>query len=629
MLQIIRKNLKHLSILVWIGVAAFVIAGAFLFVSGPFHMGKDVVAKVNKTTITVSDFQNTYRHLYHFYSQLFPNLTDENLKKLNLKQKALDMLINRALLIQEAEKRNIKATDEEVQKAIENMSVFWDKPGHFSQQRYFAILKMNGIQPRDFEASRRTDIIIDKLKNSVASKVFVSDNEIKNYIDENYTPIRLDYVKLDRRLLARDIKIQTKDIKSFYHEHKNIFRVPVKIKVVYTEITPKFAEKSVKIDEDEILSYYNRHQSQFIVPEKREVYHILVKIPPREDDKEWQKGKEKIDRIYRELKSGKDFATLAKKYSEDPFSKKKGGYLGYITRDKVVSEFGNVIFHLKKGEISKPFKTIYGYHIAKVTDIKPEHILPLEDVKEKIVKKLRVEKSKRNVFREAKKLQVELRKNPENFEQIVQSKGLKAVKTGFFSMEDVKKPLNKEVVEQSLYMDEGKVSDPVKSGENYIVFRLLNKKPSYIPPFEKVKEKVVEKYREEKSKELLKNKAMEMKKMLSSKNIRELAAGEGLKVKQTSFFSKMSGTFEIPCLKNNVFSLKEKEGDFCIFDGTAYIYQLKGRKTLSKKEYERLKDIAKKELEQKRRETAIQDFIKQLRGKARIRINEKALNQWT
>ena len=173
------------------------------------------------------------------------------------------------------------------------------------------------------------------------------------------------------------------------------------------------------------------------------------------------------------------------------------------------------------------------------------------------------------------------------------------------------------------------MSDPVKSGENYIVFRLLNKKPSYIPPFEKVKEKVVEKYREEKSKELLKNKAMEMKKMLSSKNIRELAAGEGLKVKQTSFFSKMSGTFEIPCLKNNVFSLKEKEGDFCIFDGTAYIYQLKGRKTLSKKEYERLKDIAKKELEQKRRETAIQDFIKQLRGKARIRINEKVLNQWT
>jgi len=171
-LQLIRKNLKHLSVLVWVGIAAFVVGGAFLFVSGPFHMGEDVVAKVNKTTITMENFQNTYQRLYRFYSQLLSNnFTDEDLKKLNLKQKAVDILIERALFIQEAKKRNIKATNEDVQKTIEKMSIFWDKPGHFSQQRYLTILKTNGVQPRNFEASLRTDIIIDKLKNSVASKV--------------------------------------------------------------------------------------------------------------------------------------------------------------------------------------------------------------------------------------------------------------------------------------------------------------------------------------------------------------------------------------------------------------------------------------------------------------------------
>ena len=627
MLQIIRKNLKHLSVLVWVGIAAFVVGGGFLFVSGPFHMGKDVVAKVNKTTITMENFQNTYQRLYRFYSQLLSNnFTDEDLKKLNLKQKAVDILIERALFIQEAKKRNIKATNEDVQKTIEKMSIFWDKPGHFSQQRYLTILKTNGVQPKNFEASLRTDIIIDKLKNSVASKVFVSDNEIKNYIDKNYTPIRLAYVKLDRKSLVKDIKPQTKDVKSFYDKHKNSFKLPVEMKIIYTEITLKFVEKNIKIDDKKISNYYKGHQNQFTVPEKREVYHILIKIPPRDNDKEWQKGKEKINKIYRELKSGKNFATLAKRYSEDPFSKKKSGYLGYITRNAVVEEFGNTVFHLKKGEMSKPFKTIYGYHIVKVTDINPKHILPFEDVKEKITQKLRVEKSKKSIFKEAKKMQVELRGNPKSFEQIVQSKGLKATKTGFFSIRNVKKPLNKDIIEQSLYMDKGKVSAPVKSGKNYIVFRLLDKKPAYIPAFEKIKKKVTEKYKEEKSKELLKNKAMEMKKILSSRDIKSLAVKEKLKLEQTAYFSKITGTVKITCLKNNVFSLKKKEGDFCISNGIAYIFQLKERKTLNKKEYDELKNGTRKKLEQKERETAIQDFLKQLKAKAKIRINEEALS---
>jgi len=215
---------------------------------------------------------------------------------------------------------------------------------------------------------------------------------------------------------------------------------------------------------------------------------------------------------------------------------------------------------------------------------------------------------------------------PKDFEQIVQSKGLKATKTGFFSIRDVKEPLNKDIIEQSLYMDKGKVSAPVKSGKNYIVFRLLDKKPAYIPSFEKIKEKVIEKYKEEKSKELLKNKAMEMKKILSSRDIKNLAVKEKLKLEQTAYFSKMSGTVKITCLKNNVFSLKKKEGDFCISNGIAYIYQLKERKTLDKKEYDELKNETRKKLEQKERETAIQDFLKQLKTKAKIRINEKALS---
>ncbi len=82
--------------------------------------------------------------------------------------------------------------------------------------------------------------------------------------------------------------------------------------------------------------------------------HILV---PTEDKANW---------IYKEIKNGKSFEKLAKEYSDCP-SKANGGDLGYFGKGQMVGEFEKVAFSLKEGEISKPVKTQFGYHIIKVT----------------------------------------------------------------------------------------------------------------------------------------------------------------------------------------------------------------------------------------------------------------------
>lgn len=81
-------------------------------------------------------------------------------------------------------------------------------------------------------------------------------------------------------------------------------------------------------------------------------------------------AKKKADEIYAKAAAGEDFAKLAKQYSQDSGSAAGGGDLGYFGKGKMVPAFEEAAFALKKGEISKPVRTVYGYHIIKVTDIK-------------------------------------------------------------------------------------------------------------------------------------------------------------------------------------------------------------------------------------------------------------------
>jgi peptidyl-prolyl cis-trans isomerase C len=100
--------------------------------------------------------------------------------------------------------------------------------------------------------------------------------------------------------------------------------------------------------------------------------HILIRAKPG-DAKASAAAKAKIEAIITQLKNGADFATLAKKDSEDPSAKKNGGELGYFTKQQMVPAFANAAFKLKKGEISGPVQTQFGWHVIQVEDrrIKP------------------------------------------------------------------------------------------------------------------------------------------------------------------------------------------------------------------------------------------------------------------
>ncbi|MBU0278859.1 MULTISPECIES: peptidylprolyl isomerase [unclassified Gemella] len=139
------------------------------------------------------------------------------------------------------------------------------------------------------------------------------------------------------------------------------------------------------VTEDQIKAEYEKEKLQY------NIAHILIAVksetaPNGLSDEE---AKAKADEIKAKINAGEDFATLAKENSTDTASAAKGGELGWSSKSSTsfVTEFANVAYSLKKGEVSDVVKTSFGYHIIKVLDTKE---LTYEEMKSELVEKLAV-----------------------------------------------------------------------------------------------------------------------------------------------------------------------------------------------------------------------------------------------
>jgi len=144
---------------------------------------------------------------------------------------------------------------------------------------------------------------------------------------------------------------------------------------------------SATVTDDEVVAFYRSHLKQYRQPESRLVQHVMVRTKARA---EW---------IYERLKAGANFDALARKYSLDPGSRSRGGRLT-ISRGQTVQPFDRVAFSLRTGQISRPVKTQYGWHVIKaLSPIRPARTAPLATVRQAIREHL-LEQKKNELMRE-------------------------------------------------------------------------------------------------------------------------------------------------------------------------------------------------------------------------------------
>ena len=220
--------------------------------------------------------------------------------------------------------------------------------------------------------------ILDNLVNRELLYIEASKNppkDLNKQVDEKLNQIKTNF-KSEEDFQNYLSKMNTSEKEVRNNLSKNI---------ILENYVKSIADK-ITISDKEIKEYYNKNKDEFKQKEQVRASHIIILSKNGE-----KMAEEKINKIYNEIINGLSFEEAAKKYSEDG-SANVGGDLGFFERGKMVKEFEDVAFNTKVGEISKPFKTEFGYHVLMVTDKKEEKQLSLNEAKENIRNNLVAEK---------------------------------------------------------------------------------------------------------------------------------------------------------------------------------------------------------------------------------------------
>ncbi|HBH61596.1 MAG TPA: peptidylprolyl isomerase [Nitrospiraceae bacterium] len=227
----------------------------------------------------------------------------------------------------------------------------------------------------------------------------VIDQEI---IIQESQKIKIDDIdkKVDEGVNKIKSKYKTEELFNAFLASKklteNDLRENVRKQIYMDTYLEKNGVRNPVIPEEEMKKFYEESKDSFRTEEYVRASHILIKADENASQEEKDAARKKAETIRAEIVSGKDFAPMAREFSEDGRAA-NGGNLDYITRGYMPPEFDLVAFAMKKDEVSEVVQTKFGFHIIKVFDKKPGGIPPYEEMRDFIEKYLQQEETKKKL----------------------------------------------------------------------------------------------------------------------------------------------------------------------------------------------------------------------------------------
>ncbi len=393
---------------------------------------KLIVARVGDQDIGVNEYKNALEEQRRSLQQMYGRgLNQKLLDSPEFKMRTLDDLIDQALLAQDAEAQGYYIGNDELARRIAAIS-FFQRAGRFDQQAYTAALRTAGLNVRDFEARMRNEAMAKQAVDGFAHSTLVTKSDTEALLRLETQARQAAYVIIKPQQYIGTVAVTAKAIEDHYAANTDKFKTPERVRIEYVRFSTADVGSKIQVSEEDLQKAYTQELERHTSPEQRRASHVLIRIAagPDSDAQALQKTQE----LRKQLASGTDFAMLAKKHSEDPGSAAKGGDLGYVTRNgSMVKEFEDALFGLKKGELSQPVRTSYGYHLIKLIDLKPLARKTFKEVRGDIESALRTHKAEEQFYELSEKLRNLAYEQPDSLKPVAEALGLSIMQSDWFT----------------------------------------------------------------------------------------------------------------------------------------------------------------------------------------------------
>lgn len=488
MMDNLRAAANHVVLKIILGliVLSFVLTGVGNYLIGG---SSDYAAKINGQEISRAQLddavQTQSNRLQQQLGSQYAALAGNEGYMQQMRQQALNNLIDITLLEQYSQKLGITVSDQQIKDAILATPQFQTNK-QFDNAKYLQTVQSMGYTADNFAQLMKKQLVSQQLAQAYGDSDFVLPVETKSMSELVLQQRDVQTAVFNTDTLAAKQQANDSELQAYYDQHKDQFVAPEQEKVSYIEMDAAAMQGKVQITDADVQAYYDQHKDEFGQPQ-RSRYSVIV-----------AKDQADAQAIEAQLKAGADFAELAKTKSTDTLSGKKGGDLGWMEPGTTLPEFKSANL-TTKGQTSGVIKSDIGYFILRLEDVVPQQVKPLAQVHDGIVDKLKQEKALDAYYALQQKVSDAASNDNESLASAEKVAGTQATHTDWFTQQNIPAAINFKPVVQVLFDGSlighdggpGSNSDVITvDGDRAFVVRVDAHKAAGIKPFAEVKDQV-------------------------------------------------------------------------------------------------------------------------------------------
>lgn len=374
MLQAIRS--KASSFIIKVLFAVLIVSFGVWGIGDIFRNGSTdtTIASVGGKDITADQVnQAVQADLQRLRGVLGSSIDLAQAKQFGIVDSALQRLINSDLIDLEISRLGLAVGDAAVRQAILANPSFHGPNGSFDRALYGQLLAANQMTEPQFEAATRHDLVRDQLVGAIEAGVTAPPVLVDTLYRARAERRIADIVTLPPSAVPAPPAPTEGQLAAFHDAHQDAFRAPETRDVKLATLRIDDLAAGIKIPEDKLKDAYQARQGEFHTPEQRQLEQMLLP-----DESKAKAAKAALD-------AGQDFAAVAKAQTGADAATTE---LGWVKRDDLPASLADTAFALKEGGTSDPVQSSFGWHILRLTGIKPEITEPFDTVKAKLAQEM-------------------------------------------------------------------------------------------------------------------------------------------------------------------------------------------------------------------------------------------------